>query len=111
MFDIVNYILSVVLGPANYYRGVAYMKVLYDAPSLSLLIETISTAERLGVSVIIDTDVIQKGMEELKNILDLMVDEYQNLTDEQKLACKSGNTWFVESCYSEIMSRVRAISS
>ena len=105
MLDIVNYILSIVLGPANYYRGVAYLKALYGAPALVELLDSISTANRLGIPVGIRTDAIQKGMEELKQILDLMVDRYQNITEEQKLACKNANTWFVNACYSDIMSK------
>ena len=107
MNDIINYILQAVLGPMNYYKGVEYMRTVYDAPYLFQLLNTISFSDTYHTPVEINTEVISKGMEELKRILDIAVDKYYNVTEEQKLACKSGNTWFVNSCYSYIMSRCR----
>lgn len=63
------------------------------------------------VPVKINTDVIDKGMEELKHILDILAGNYTNITEEQKLACKCSNSWFVDSCYSFIMSRCKTDSS
>lgn len=110
MKDISNYILMAILGPMNYYRGVEYLRTAYDAPYLVQLMNALSASDHYKVSVIIDTDVIQKGMEELKRILDLIVDNYRNVTEEQKLICKSGNTWFVDSCYQYIKFRCKAIN-
>ena len=110
MNDLVNYILQAVLGPINFYKGIGYLRAAYDAPYLVQLLETISVSDRYSVPVEIKSDVIQKGMEELKRILDIAVDNYQNVTEKQKLACKCGNTWFVDSCYRYIMSRCRVIN-
>lgn len=109
MNDIVNYILMSVLGPMNYYKGVEYLKTAYDAPYLVQLMNAISVSDHYKVPVEIDTEVIQKGMEELKHILDLIVDNYRNVGEKQKMLCKSGNTWFVNSCYQYIMSRCKAV--
>lgn len=87
------------------------MRAAYDAPYLVQLMETISVSERYSVPMELKSDVIQKGMEELKRILDIAVDNYQNVTEEQKLACKCGNAWFVDSCYRHILSRCRAVKS
>ena len=107
MNDIVNYILQAVLGPVNFYKGIEYLKATYDVPYLLQLMNTLSVSDSYNVPVKIDTDVIQKGMEELKRIMDMAVDNYRNITEQQKLACKSGNTWFVDSCYRYIVSRCR----
>ena len=109
MNDIENYILMSVLGPMNYYKGVEYLKTAYDAPYLVQLMNAISVSDHYKVPVEIDTEVIQKGMEELKHILDLIVDNYRNVGEKQKMLCKSGNTWFVNSCYQYIMSRCKAV--
>lgn len=109
MNDIVNYILMSVLGPMNFYKGIEYLKTAYDAPYLVQLMNAISVSDHYKVSVEIDTEVIQKGMEELKHILDLIVDNYRNVGEKQKILCKSGNTWFVNSCYQYIMSRCKAV--
>lgn len=111
MGDIVNYILMSVLGPKYYFKGVEYLRTAYDAHYLVQLLNAISVSDRYKVPVEIDTDVIQKGKEELKRILDLIVDNYRNVTEEQKLLCKSGNTWFVNSCYQYIMSRCKVTSN
>ena len=107
MNDIANYILMAILGPMNFYKGVGYLKTAYDAPYLVQLMNAISVSDHYLVPVKIDTGVIQKGMEELKRILDLIVDNYRNITEEQKLICKGANTWFVDSCYQYIMSRCK----
>ena len=107
MNDIANYILMSVLGPMNFYRGVEYLRTAFDAPNLVQLMNALSVSDHYKVSVKIDTEVIQKGMEELKRILNMIVDNYRNVTEEQRLLCKSGNTWFVDSCYQYIMSRCK----
>lgn len=109
MNDIVSYILMAVLGPMNFYKGVEYLRTAYDAPYLVQLMNAISVSDHYKVPVEIASDVIQKGMEELKRILDLIVDNYRNVTEEQKMFCKSGNSWFVDSCYQYIMSRCKAV--
>lgn len=91
----------------NFYKGVEYLKTAYDAPYLVQLMNSISVSDQYKVPVKIDTEVIQKGLEELKRILDLIVDNYRNVTEEHKMLCKSGNTWFVDSCYQYIMSRCK----
>lgn len=103
--EIVHFILLSVLGPANYHKGIEYLNMLHDVPSLIQLLEVILTANRFGVSVKIDSDLIQKGMEELRRILDQVVESNQYLDEEQKLAYKSGNTWFVSECYKNLMAR------
>lgn len=110
MNDIANYILMSVLGPMNYYKGAEYIRTAYNAPYLVQLMNAISVSDNYRVPVEIDTDVIQKGMEELKRIMDLIVDNYRNVTEEQKLTCKSGNTWFVDSCYQYIMSKCKVVN-
>ena len=110
MNDIANYILQAVLGTINFYKGIEYMRAAYDAPSLVQLIDTISMSEQYSVPVKIETDLIQKGMEELKRILDIAVDNDRNVTEKQKLVCKSGNTWFVDSCHRYIMSRCQVVN-
>ena len=72
--------------------------------------DAISVSDHYSVPVKIDTEVIQKGMEDLKRIMDLIVDNYRNVTEKQKLICKSGNSWFVDSCYQYIMSRCKAVN-
>lgn len=111
MNDIANYILMAVLGPTCYYKGVEYLRTVYDAPYLAQLVNTISYSNSYQVPVKIDTDVIHKGMDELKRILDFVVDNYRNVTEKQKLACKCGNSWFVDSCCSYILSRCKTDSS
>ena len=110
MNDLVSYILQVVLGPTNYFKGIEYLKTAYNAPNLVQLINTISYSDSYQVPVVINTDVIEKGMEELKRIMDLAVGNYKNITEEQKLLCKSGNTWFVDSCLHYIKSRCQTIN-
>ena len=73
------------------------------------LLNTISFSDSFLVPVEINTDVIEKGLEELKQILDIALDNYKNITEEQKLLCKSGNVWFVRSCYNYIMSRCKVV--
>lgn len=109
MNDIVNYILQVVLGPINYYKGIEYLNAAYNAPYLVQLLNAISYSDSYFVPVEINTDIIDKGLEELKHIMDMAVDTYKNISEEQKLLCKSGNTWFVGSCYNYIMSRCKVI--
>lgn len=110
MNDIANYILMAVLGPMNYYRGIEYLRTAYDAPYLVQLTNALSVSDYYKVPVEIDTEVIQKGLEELKRILNIIVDNYRNITEEQKLLCKNGNTWFVDSCYQYIMSRCKVVN-
>ena len=105
MNNIVCFILQAVLGPINFYKGMEYLKTAYNAPFLVQLVNALSVSDSFHIPVEIDTEVIKKGMEELKRILDLSVDNYRNVTEDQKLACKSGNTWFVDTCYNYIMSR------
>lgn len=105
MNDIANYILMSVLGPMNFCKGVDFLRTVYDAPYLVQLVNAISVSDNYRVPVTIDSDVINKGMEELKRIMDKIVDNYRNVTEEQKLACKRSNGWFVNSCYRYIMSR------
>lgn len=109
MNDIANFNLMAVLGPMNYYRVVEYLRSAYDAPYLVQLTNALSVSDHYKIPVEIDTEVIPKGMEELKRILDMIVDNYRNVTEEQKLLCKSGNTWFVDSCYQYIMSRSKVV--
>ena len=92
MNALVHYILQAVLGPINFYKGIEYLRAAYDAPYLVQLVETISVSERYSVPMELKSDVIQKWMEELKRILDIAVDNYRNVMEEQKLACKCGNT-------------------
>ncbi len=110
MNDIVSYILQVVLGPVNYFKGLEFLKAAYDAPYLVQLLNTISYSDSYHIPVVINADVIDKGMEELKRIMDLAVDNYKNITEEQKLLCKSGNKWFVDSCLLYIKSRCQTIN-
>lgn len=63
------------------------------------------TANRFRVPVKIDLDLIRKGMEELRRILDQIVESNRNLDEQQKLAYKSGNAWFVNECYMNLMAR------
>lgn len=107
MNDIANYILQVVLGPI---KGLEYLNAAYNAPYLVQLINAISYSDSYLVPVEINTDVIEKGMEELKRIMDMAVDTYKNISDEQKLLCKSGNTWFVGTCHKYIMSRCKVVN-
>lgn len=103
--EIVHFILLAVLGPANYHKGVEYLKTVHDVPSLVQLLDAILAANRFGVPVTIDSDLIRMGMEELRRILDRAVESNRYLTDQQKQACKSGNAWFVNDCYMDLMSR------
>lgn len=103
--EIVHFILLAVLGPANYHKGVEFLKTVHDVPSLVQLLDTILTANRFGISVKIDSDLIQKGMEELRLVLDQAVESNRNLAEQQKLAYKSGNVWFENECYTNLMTR------
>lgn len=91
--EIVHFILLAVLGPANYHKGIEFLKTVHDVPSLVLLLDTILSANRFGVLVKIDTDLIRKGMDELRRILVQVVESNWNLGEQQKLAYKSGNAW------------------
>ena len=103
--EIVHFILLAVLGPANYHKGIEYLKTVQDVPSLVQLLDSIVTANRFGVPVKIDSDLIRKGMEELRRILDQVVESNRNLAEQQKLAFKCGNAWFVNECYTNLKSR------
>lgn len=103
--EIVHFILLAVLGPANYHKGIEYLKTVQDVPSLVQLLDSILTADRFGVPVKIDSDLIRKGMDELKLILDIVVDQSTNMNEIQKAACKQGNAWFVGSCIKSLMSK------
>ena len=103
--EIVHFILLAVLGPENYHRGTEYLKTVQDAPYLIQLLEAILVANQYGVPVKIDSDLIQKGMEELKRILDQVVENNRYLDENQKSAYKSGNAWFVSDCYMNLMAR------
>lgn len=110
MVDIVSCILMYLLGPDNFHKGIEYLKTLYDIPSLLSLLRSLSVSEASGHPVIIDTDLISRGMEELKRLLDLLVDRNQGVSDEQRLSMKMGNDWFVEQCYQAIKSRCVSIN-
>ena len=103
--EIVHFILMAVLGPANYHRGIEYLRTVQDVPSLVQLLDAILTANRFGVPVKIDSDLIRKGMEELRRILDQVVENNRNLTEQQKMEYKSGNAWFVNECYTNLIAR------
>ena len=103
--EIVHFILLYILGPTNYCRGIEYLKTLYDVPFLTQLLEAISTANRFGKPVQIESNLIYRGMEELKRILDFAVDQNNSLNDNQKQTCKSANAWFVDSCHRGLLSR------
>ena len=103
--EIVHFILLAVLGPANYHKGIEFLKTVQDVPSLFQLLDSILTANRFGVPVKIDSDLIRKGMDELRRTLDQVVESNRNLAEHQKLAFKSGNAWFVNECYTNLMAR------
>ncbi|MCR5464317.1 MAG: hypothetical protein K6F06_07290 [Bacteroidales bacterium] len=107
MIDIVSCVLMILSGPSNYHKGIDYLKAIYDAPSLIKLLETISFAERTGSAISFDSDIIYRGMEELRCILDLSVDSNSNASDQQKLTIKAGNDWFVKQCQQAILSKCR----
>lgn len=107
MSDIVTLILWNVLGPVNFYRGIECLKTLYNAPVLAELLNAISTSERLGVAVGIKSDTLQNGLEELRRILDQIVENHQNLTADQKDKCKCANVCFVSMCHEYIISKSR----
>lgn len=107
MIDIVSCVLMFLLGPVNYHKGIDYLKTLYDAPSLIGLLESISFAERTNLHVALNTESINRGMEELRRVLDLLADNNQNASEQQKLMIKAGNDWFVRQCHLAILSKCR----
>ena len=109
MVYIVDLILFLVLGPANYARGVELMKTVYNVPDLANLLGALSTVERYGVPVTLREDTIQRGLEELKHILDMGTDSRLDLSDEQKTGLKNRNTLFVDFCHQYIMSRTHLV--
>ncbi|MBO6030422.1 MAG: hypothetical protein J6Q22_03030 [Prevotella sp.] len=103
--EIVHFILLAVLGPANYHKGIEFLKTVHGVPSLIQLLDTILAANRFGILVKIDSDLILKGMDELRRVLDQGVESNRNLTEQQIMAYKSGNAWFVNECYTNLMAR------
>lgn len=110
LIDIVHFILFTVLGPSNYYKGINCLRTLYDVPSLVLLLDTIETANMLNRPVEIDEDLIRKGIDEFKRILDLVVDNGSNMNESQKLSLKDANAWIANNCYQGIMFKCVKVS-
>lgn len=101
MPSVINYILSTLLG-SRATQGIEALKATYNLPVLVHLVETLSMIES-GIRPALTDDEIQRGLEEFKNILDLVIDNRTDLADWQKEIKKNGNTYLVNGCYGEIL--------
>lgn len=101
MPTVINYILSMLLGPRAA-RGVNALKAMFNLPALVNLVETLTMIES-GLRPTLTDDEIRRGLEEFKSVLDLGIDNRTDLFDWQKELKKQGNAYLVNGCYGEIL--------
>ena len=101
MPTIINYILSMLLGPRAT-QGIHALKASFNLPALVHLVETLSKIES-GIRPTLTDDEIRRGLEEFKSILDLGIDNRTDLAEWQKEMQKNGNAYLINGCYAEIL--------
>lgn len=101
MPTIINYILSMLLGPRAA-QGIQALKATSNFHALVHLVETLSMIES-GIRPTLTDDEIRRGLEEFKSILNLGIDNRTDLAEWQKEMQKNGNAYLVNGCYGEIL--------
>lgn len=97
----INYVLYLVLGP-HMSQEIAALKALDSVQALVNLLEKLMRISN-GVRMEITDKDITAGLEELKSILNLRVDNDKTTNDKQRLISKFGNQMIVNGCYQTII--------